>query len=309
MQDPESLVCLEEWTPEQQVLALKYRLKFPLEQQPFSFSPLPSDVLIAVPAKSGTTWISHICHQLRKNGAEPDFDDQDKVVIWMEKAVQWFSLDPNTTEQPAEPRLFKTHLPYSAIPAGGKMIYCFRDLKDVIISFYHFMDTMIALRGRVALPVFVQAMIKLDYLVKQLEDLLVWWDHRHDDNVLFLFFDDLKEDHAGCVRKIAKFIGIECSEELLERVVRTTSHAEMARHSDKFASPAIAAMHLKQLKERPPDTIVGKVRRDGGRSGDGKGLPDEVQRYLEDKWNEVVTAKLGFKDLKEMQEAWRKEQK
>ena len=308
MQDPEDLVHLDEWTPEQQVLALKYRFTFVMEQQPFSFSPLPSDVFIAVPGKSGTTWISHICHQLRTNGAEPDFEDQDQVVIWMEKGVQWFGLDPNTTKQPAEPRLFKTHLPYPAIPAGGKMIYCFRDHKDVMVSAYHFMDTIIALRGRVALPVFAQALVKQDALVKLLEDLLVWWNHRHDDNVLLLFFDDLKADHAGCVRKIAKFIGIECSEELLERVVRTTTHAEMACHSDKFASAAIAAMHLEQLKERPPDKIVGKVRRDGGRSGDGKGLPDEVQRYLEEKWSEVVTAKLGFKDLKEMREAWQKEQ-
>ena len=23
-------------------------------------------------------------------GAEPDFDDQDKVVVWMEKAVDWY---------------------------------------------------------------------------------------------------------------------------------------------------------------------------------------------------------------------------
>ena len=36
----------------------------------------PSDVLVAVPAKSGTTFTQHICHQLRVRGKEPiDFDD------------------------------------------------------------------------------------------------------------------------------------------------------------------------------------------------------------------------------------------
>ena len=40
-----------------------------------------------------------------------------------------------------------------------------------------------------------------------LETLLVWWEHRHDDNVLFLFFDDLKEDQIA---------SIECSEEILK---------------------------------------------------------------------------------------------
>ena len=308
MQQPEDLVNLDEWTPEQQVLALKYRSSILLKQQPFSFSPLPGDIFIAVPPKSGTTWVSHICHQLRTNGAEPDFEDQEMVVIWMEKAVQWYGLDPNTTKQPAEPRLFKTHLPYPAIPAGGKMIYCFRDLKDVLVSMYHFLNTMIALHGRVALPLFAQQTVENGMFEKRLDDLLVWWDHRHDNNVLLLFFDDIKEDHAGCVRKIAKFIGIECSEELLERVVHTTTHREMARHSHKFSSPFVLAKHLKDFGERPPAEIVGKVRRDGGRSGDGKKLPVEVQRYLEEKWTEVVTAKLGFKTLKEMRDAWRKEQ-
>ena len=88
MQQPEDLVNLDEWTPEQQVLALKYRSSILLKQQPFSFSPLPGDIFIAVPPKSGTTWVSHICHQLRTNGAEPDFEDQEMVVIWMEKAVR-----------------------------------------------------------------------------------------------------------------------------------------------------------------------------------------------------------------------------
>ena len=170
------------------------------------------------------------------------------------------------------------------------------------------MNTMIALRGRVALPIFAQYCVEHGIVVKWLKNLLVWWDHRHDNNVLLLFFDDIKEDHAGCVRKIAKFIGVECSEELLERVVHTTTHAEMARHSHKFAAPFLFAKFVKELGEQPPAEIVGKVRCDGGRSGDGKALPVEVQQYLEEKWTEVVTAKLGFKTLKEMRDAQRKEQ-
>ena len=149
---------------------------------------------------------------------EPDFDDQDKVVVWMEKGVDWFGLDPNTAPQPAEPRLFKSHLPYGgAITAGGKMIYCFRDLKDVMVSAYHFVNTQLVLHGCMSQS--ANILLKFWHLVyivvvEMLETLLVWWDHRHNDNVLFLFFDGLKEDHPGCVRKIAKFMDIECSEEI-----------------------------------------------------------------------------------------------
>ena len=59
------------------------------------------------------------------------------------------------------------------------MIYCFRDLKDVMVSFYRFMNILLALRGRVSLSVFAQSRIQV--IAKVLENLLVWWDHRHDD--------------------------------------------------------------------------------------------------------------------------------
>ncbi len=35
-----------------------------------------------------------------------------------------------------------------------------------------------------------------------------WWEHRNDANILFLKYEDLKEDLASNVRKIAAFIGI-----------------------------------------------------------------------------------------------------
>ena len=55
--------------------------------------------------------------------------------------------------------------------------------------------------------------------------------------------------------------------------------------------------------------ITGRVRKDGGKSGDGQKLPPEVRQYIKEKWQEIVTEKLGFQNLKEMREAWHKEQK
>ena len=68
--------------------------------------------------------------------------------------------------------------------------------------------TLISLKGRVSLSIFAQHFM-LEKVESYLKDLLVWWEHRHDDNLLMLFFDDLnKEDHEGCVCRIAMFIGI-----------------------------------------------------------------------------------------------------
>ena len=249
-------------------------------------------------------------------GAEPNFEEQEEIMAWVERSQSVNGEDPNTKPQPAEPRLFFSHLPYNRIPKGGKLIHCFRDQEDAMYSLYRFLDTMLSLRGRVSLPIFANTVMSepefrddMGDVAMVLNDLLVWWEHRHDDNVLFLFFDDLKEDHAGCVRRIAKFISIDCDQALCTRVVHTTSHAEMVRHHSKFDTHTGAIMMAKKFGEEPPTELAGRVRKDGGKSGDGQELPPEVKQCIKEKWQEIVTAKLGFQNLKEMREAWHKEQK
>ena len=289
---------------------LQRRLRvFPNPEEKISFTPRPSDVIVATTPKSGTTWLLHICHQLRTGGAEPDFKAQTDVLARLEKSRANLNIDAQTMPQPAEPRVFFSHLLYSAVPKGGKIIYCYRDRKDVLVSSYFFLDTHLSLKGRVSLPVFAKVRLTTGGVAvkKRLQDLLLWWEHRHDDDVLLLFFDDLKEDHAGCVHRIAKFIGIDCDEKVLARVVHTTTHAEMSRHHSKFDSYGQALLFAKEIGDEPPAEHTGRVRKDGGKSGDGENLPPEVQQYIEEQWREVMTAKLGFRNLKEMREAWHKE--
>ena len=53
---------------------------------------------------------------------------------------------------------------------------------------------------------------------------------------------------------------------------------------------------------------MGKVRKDGGKSGEGKAqLSTDTIKMLDKAWAEIVTDKLGSADLTEMREAWRKE--
>ena len=302
----------KEWTPEQQVQELTKRFEVIYSFMKFeksSFSPNPDDVILAVPPKNGATWMLHICHQIRMGGAEPDFDDQAQVMTWMEASKTLLGYaNPADRPQPAKPMLFLTHLPYSDIPLGGRRICCFRDQKDAIISAYHFLNSLLCLRGRVSLSIFANLWTRATEL--RLKDLLTWWEHRHDDNLLLVFFDDLKEDHAGCVRRIAKHMGVDCDEDTIARVVHTTSHAEMSKIGSKFSSRQLAQIIADKLGESmtPESEYVSRVRKGGGRSGDGQKLPPEIIAYVDQLWQEIVTPKLGFKDLKEMREARKKEQ-
>ena len=126
---------------------------------------------------------------------------------------------------------------------------------------------------------------------KNLNDLLLWWEHQNDDDILMLFFDDLLEDHAGCVRRIARFIGVDCDEDTLIRVVHTTTHAEMAHHCKKFYSGAVSIEIAKKFGDTlpPENERVQRVRKNGGRSGDGQQLPAEIQLHIDQLWLKIVT--------------------
>ena len=303
----------KQWSLEQQMQELKKRTEVLrstlILEAPSRFKPNPDDVIVAMPPKNGTTWMLHICHQIRMQGREPDFEDQLDIVGWIEGEKLLDITDISTWKQPAKPRIFITHLQYPLVPVGGRRIHCFRDPKDSILSDYYFQDMLISLRGRVSLSVFARFSLE-EMLERRLNNLLLWWEHRHDNDVLLIFFDDLKEDHAGCVRRIAKFINVDCNEDVIARVVHTTSHAEMSRHESKFSVHKLARVVAEKIGEIPPPegAIVGRVRKGGGKSGEGKQkLPVEVQQRIDQTWQEIVTAKLGFQDLDEMREAWKKE--
>eukprot|EP00729_Bicosta_minor_P004225 gene4225-22043_t len=110
----------------------------------------PTDTIISVPGKSGTTWTMNIFHQLR-TGGDPDFVDLYAEVPWME-----FKERPDQTDEelytrwrnlPKDvPRAFKTH---SAPPLPGgppflpyredlKYIVVFRNPEEAMVSFLPF---------------------------------------------------------------------------------------------------------------------------------------------------------------------------
>ena len=311
-EDEEPNITLAEvWTPDQQLKELTRRVEILRSDMDLKvdFQAKPDDVILAIAPKNGVTWLLHICHQIRMQGREPDFEYQALVVTWIEGSNRVLGVDPATKPQPAKPHIFVTHLTYPLAPVGGRRLFCIRDQKDVMVSAYHFLNSHLSLKERVSLPIFSQALIQA--VEPRLKDLLIWWEHRHDDDLLLLFFDDLKEDHAGSVRRIAKFIGVVCDEDVIAHVVHTTAHSEMVRHHSKFDSLKYAMMVAERIGDTlaPRGEFVGRVRKNGGKSGQGKEkLPVEVQQRIDQIWQEIVTSKLGFQNLQEMRKAWKEDQ-
>lgn len=103
-----------------------------------AFQPRAGDVYISTMAKTGTTWLQMICHQLRCPG-DTDFEEICCVVPWLEKMP--VMEQPLDGDQLGNPRCFKTHRPPSQLPdpnGTAKFIFTIRDPVKTLVSQFKF---------------------------------------------------------------------------------------------------------------------------------------------------------------------------
>ena len=254
-----------------------------------AFEPRPTDVLISPYAKSGTTWLQQIVHGLRTRG-DMDFDDISRVVPWIETSSDLgIKLD---AEQCAKPRAFKSHLSWNAIPKGGRYIVSLRDPKDALVSLFRFKEGWFFARGAFSIATFARReYFRLGKSRDYWHHFRSWWEHREDDCVLLLTFEDMKEDLPSIVRRVARFIRIELDNELLELVVRQASLDFMLAHKDRF-DDRLMRERSEIACELPPGSDSAKVRK--GEVGTDE-LPEEIRREMDEIWAQEIEAALGLR--------------
>ncbi|MEM9456064.1 MAG: sulfotransferase domain-containing protein [Myxococcota bacterium] len=216
------------------------------------------DVVISVPAKSGTTWMMNIVHQLR-TGGDPDFEDLYVEVPWIEfverpgqtrqeRLERWAAM-PTTRR-----RAFKTHsappaLPYIEPGADRpevQYIVVLRSPEEAAVSLKFFterhsrawFDLWGAPHGTMVRDDFAtyydeifEGMGMADAMFRFLA---AWWPLRDRPNVLMLHFSDLKRDHEGSIRTIADFLGFRPTPAQWPALLEYCSFPWMKAHERKF---------------------------------------------------------------------------
>lgn len=261
-----------------------------------AFLPRPSDVLIATYPKCGTTWMQQILHGLKTRG-DMSFDEITLAVPWLEAAAD-MNIDPQS-EQAGEPRCYKTHLSWSQIPKGGRYIHIARNPRDALVSAYHFLAGWFFEAGAIDLDTYTHESF-LDG--RRGEDywsfLMSWWERRDNPDVLFLFFEDMKQDLAGSIDQVARFIDCPLDDELRELVLRQSSHAFMKAHEHQFDDHP-----LRQLRDAacglPPDGASTKVNK--GAIGAGtSALSATAIAALDARWQQTIGAETGLQSYCEL---------
>ena len=188
------------------------------------------DVWIVTYPKAGTTWTQYIVHLIHNGGK----DDGRKII----DAVPWLETGGNrdvsfSAEDMTPPRAFKSHMPYERMPCGlpnstpCNYIYVARNPKDLATSFYHHYRRthVLGIEWKEFFEYFLVGKVEFgDYF----DHVLSWWAHRDDDNVLFITFEDLKQDPESMVARIATFMGYShLSQEMIKIIAEKTAFDKM----------------------------------------------------------------------------------
>ncbi|XP_047064778.1 cytosolic sulfotransferase 5-like [Lolium rigidum] len=205
------------------------------------FKPRPTDVLLTSFPKSGTTWLKALAFSALNRAAHPPSSaghhplyrsSPHDLVSFLEVspeliATDYAGEDELYGELPS-PRLLASHLPYSLLPNGIKIVYVCRDPKDTLVSLWHFHEKTTAVLLGVpgvagasppTMPTFEEAFelfcegrcISGPHWRHALE----FWEasRRRPDQVLFLRYEDMLLDPAGNLRTLAAFMGCPFSPE------------------------------------------------------------------------------------------------
>ncbi|KAF7147355.1 hypothetical protein RHSIM_Rhsim03G0148600 [Rhododendron simsii] len=205
------------------------------------FNPLPSDILLVSFPKTGTTWIKALTATILRHNSNLDSDSQTdplqtqnphELIPFLE--LETFGESPSRDiNQVPSPRVFNTHLPYSILPeavknSGCRIIYISRNPADTFVSTWHFYNkrfgTKIPLE--VAFDEFCQGTVGLGPFV---DHVFEYWLEREKENVLFVTYEELKDDPKKHVSRIAEFLGCSLSADEIDQVVWKCSHERLSK--------------------------------------------------------------------------------
>jgi hypothetical protein len=236
-----------------------------------TYKPQHNDLFVATYPKCGTTLMQHIVYTMLNHGVPIQPHERlDQIFPHLEEVgADYIINNCNLTGMNIRrgKRLIKTHLPYDMTPmmevvssttaasssssssstGHAKYIFVARNPKDCIVSFFHhtrgFPKHYDFENGDfdVFFDLFCQGRVDFGDYFKTLRS---WLDHKHDDHVLFVTYEDVCRNKRQVILQVADFIGgegmreelLRNEEALLKKVLYHTSLEEMKKDPLRWCS-------------------------------------------------------------------------
>jgi hypothetical protein len=232
-----------------------------------AFRPRASDVYVVSYPRSGTTWMQLMLHRLVGRD-QLDFEHISEVSPWFERSLAVGSMRASDFERFPAPRIMKSHLPSGWLPRPGRVVYVWRDGRDVAVSYFHFYRSHLGFEH--GFSTFFQRFLRGQLQYRSWFDHVAgWMAHADAPEVLVVRYEDLLRDRAAVLRRVATHVGLSVDEDRLARVLAETSFEAMKKQESKFDHATALALE----RRRAPHAFL----RHGVR-GEGLVTLDEEQR-------------------------------
>ncbi|XP_060548158.1 amine sulfotransferase-like [Pantherophis guttatus] len=275
----------------------KELMKLDLLEAVEDFETRDSDIFIDTYPKSGTIWTQNIIclilYEGHRNGTE------NICISHRCASIEYNIYNVDITQMPS-PRVLMSHLPYYLVPKKlrgkkGKVIYIYRNPKDTLVSYFHFINSFRAVENSYNLEEYMERFLSGNVPSSLVFDHVKgWYTHQNEFNILFLCYEEMIQDLRGTVLKICKFIGKELSSQEVDKVV------EMSTFKNMKADPR--ANHVKTYEQCFGQTNVNHIRK--GTVGDWKNIMTVSQSERFDNIFQAQMKDIPLKfiwDIKEIQ--------
>ena len=296
------------------------------------FKPRPSDCFVITPPKTGTTLLQFACHLLR-SAATASNQEQEDLENWSKKACNFEDLyqvspwammawdigvditDENYEQKCPDSnqiysiRVFKSHQRLAAINPGAKYIVTVRDPKSLLVSRYNFLKNK---KAPFVLKYESVSEFAFDKGCLTFPEGGPLWEYYKEylacmtyPNVLVVVFEDLIKDIRGHLPALSRFMGLDVSEEYMDKIANLCSKENMMNNVTKF-DESWTSWKLKTMNRfKDPDNFLPSPRVTSG--ADPSKLDKKAMTFLDECWKENMGNVTGLQSYEELAQKIRKE--
>ncbi|XP_074297229.1 cytosolic sulfotransferase 5-like [Silene latifolia] len=188
-----------------------------------------TDLIITGLPKTGTTWLKSLLYTIVNRTVypidkNPLFKNHPQELVFnlendIYKDTFVYPCPQHLDELPS-PRLLSTHLPYASLPesirtSNCRLLYICRNPLDTLTSFFHFFTNYYVMNSNTRDPPRFEDLLDGYCAGESLygpffEHVIAYWkmNIEHPNKVLFLMYEDLKDDPVPQLKRLAEFIGM-----------------------------------------------------------------------------------------------------